>query len=122
MANDLEKGQEPQQQQQQQQQSEQDVIQDQAKRRRIFGIAFLVLIAIGLIVGLSVGLTRPNNNEASSSASLGNQDGTASEATTRVKFQSTGRAFNVTMDLLSPDVLEGYDNEDDLKADLGEAV
>ncbi|KAI2504122.1 hypothetical protein MHU86_10322 [Fragilaria crotonensis] len=26
------------------------------------------------------------------------------------------------MDLLSPDVLEGYDNEDDLKADLAEAV
>ena len=42
--------------------------------------------------------------------------------TTRVKFQSSGRAFDVTLDLLSPAVLEGYDDDDDLKADLGQAV
>ena len=130
MADDLEKGQEP----PQQQEPEPAATQEQTKRHRTFGIVILVLIAIGLIVGLSVGLTRPNNNESSSAASLsqGKDNGSNSspsdptedgaEATTRVKFQSTGRAFNVTMDLLSPDVLEGYDNEDDLKADLGEAV
>ncbi|KAI2494497.1 hypothetical protein MHU86_20029 [Fragilaria crotonensis] len=143
MADDLEKGQEPPPQQQEPEQVE----LDQRKRRRTFGIVILVLLVIGLIVGLVVGLTRPSSNESSSSASLAQgqgdgsnsspsepspsppsstsdetEDDTASETTARVKFQSSGRAFNVTMDLLSPDVLEGYDNEDDLKADLAEAV
>ncbi|KAI2494495.1 hypothetical protein MHU86_20027 [Fragilaria crotonensis] len=137
MADDLEKGQEPSP-PQQQQEPEQEVAQDQAKRRRTFGIVIAVLIAIGLIVGLSVGLTRPSGTDSSSSASVSQgqgdgtnstsntsdetEDGTATEATTRVKFQSSGRAFNVTLDLLSPDVLEGYDNEEDLRSDLAEAV
>ena len=111
------------------------------RNRRTFGIVLLFLIVIGLIVGLSVGLTRPNDNSESSAASLAAQgnanatgstgtapnDGTgdtAEASTTRVQFQTTGvtRAFNVTMDLLSPDILEGYDNDDELKADLGQAV
>ena len=87
--------------------------------RRTYVTVIFLLIAIGLIVGLSVGLTRPKGE-----ASL-NDDGnnpTSQTNTTRVKFQSSGRAFDVTLDLLSPAVLEGYDDDDDLKADLGQAV
>ena len=145
MTSDVEKGDEPAEQvltKEDNVQGENDPNSDETmrrRRRRNFGIVLVTLIAIGLIVGLSVGLTRPNG-ESSSAASLAGQDTAtsppskdaddeddgsdeASPATTSVKFQSSGtRAFNVTMDLLSPAILEGYDNDDDLKEDLGQAV
>jgi len=105
---------------------EQEVTNEAMTRSRSFkiGIAVWSLIAIALIVGLSVGLTRPSSS--SSSASTQNQsNGTStgdSSSPPVVQFTSTGRAFNVTMNLLSPSVLEGYDNEGELKADLDQAI
>jgi hypothetical protein len=111
---------------------EQAVINNEINRRRRFriGIAACSVIAIALVVGLSVGLTRPSNGSNSSSSlqnqSNGSSTGTSSNPTSSsppvVQFKSTGRAFDVTMNLLSPAILEGYDSEDELKADLAQAV
>jgi Beta propeller domain len=111
---------------------EQAVISDEMKRRRRFRIGMAVgsLIAIALIVGLSVGLTRPSNGSSSAStlqnqsngSSTDNSSNPANPSPPTLQFKSTGRAFDVTMNLLSPAVLEGYDSEDALKADLDQAV
>lgn len=133
-------------------QPEQAAVNDETRHNRRFGIALFSLVVLALIIGLSVGLTRPDNNDPNTSLS-GQVNGDSTQSPTypspttptdstnpspttnpspsppttdpeegQVKFQSSGRAFDVTMTLFSPAVLEGYDNENDLKTDLDQAV
>lgn len=111
---------------------EQAMITDKAKRRRNIGFLVAALIAIGLIVGLSVGLTLPNNSASSASLDEGQNPTTGTGTNTppansnsaqdQPIFQSVNRAYNVTLRGLSPAVLEGYSDMEELRDDLGQAV
>ena len=111
---------------------------------RLYIISSIVILLI-LILGLSLGLTQQQNpTNTTSNASRDDQtkdnsisytksnvtcqdEGGSTEVNSEslqkfVQFQSTERAYNVTLNLLSSAVLEGYKNVNDLKSDLIQAV
>jgi hypothetical protein len=108
-------------------------------------IISLIVILLVLILGLSLGLTQQHNStNTTSNASRddetkddsisckksnstceeesGSTEVNSESLQTLVQFQSTERAFNVTLNSLSSAVLEGYDNIKDLKSDLVQAL
>ena len=114
--------------------SERETSRHNSSRRRNIGFLIAGLIALGLIVGLSIGLTHQYDNPSPSSPKEGGES--QQEATTtgnapssdsksqqnQPVFQSKNKAFNVSMNLLSPAILEGYSDQNELRADLGQAV
>lgn len=98
------------------------------KRRKVI-ITLGIVACLALIIGLSVGLTRDNNNNSNQSASgdditVETPTNTKDPPASTTKFQSSvGRAFDVSLNLLTPNVLQGYGGDKEaLRADLVQAV
>jgi hypothetical protein len=107
----------------------------------------LVVSALALIVGLSVGLTRDGYNSTAALSTGGpsdttsqagnttDPDATATEVpqnattldspdvnTETAFYKATSGSLNVTLKLFSPGVTRGYTTDDELKIDLAEAA